>query len=234
DIEAIFDEKLAYANKRLIEEMCKGEQFSIATNGYTEDLPFINEQNLFTYYKSMLQYDDVNFYILGDFNDEKMVKQVEPLFKRLVVKREAIPNKLVTANKEVRKIKEIQQIQQAKLHIGFRTNCTLEDDQYEALLILNGIFRSYPNSKLFQEVREKHSLAYYATSRIESHKGLLIVMAGIESTDSEKAKTIILEQFEAMKNGDFTDEIVAETIQLFMNDIRETLDHPRGVIELLY
>ena len=49
------------------------------------------------------------------------------------------------------------------------------------LQVFNGIFGGFPHSKLFINVREKASLAYYAASRLESHKGLLMVMSGIEN-----------------------------------------------------
>lgn len=234
EIEAITDDKVAFSNKRLIEEMCEKERFSIATNGYVEDLPFLNEHNMYTYYEQMLQDDRVDVYVLGDINPKEMEKKITHLFDQK--KRTSVP--VVTeenvVKKEVKNITEIQQIHQAKLHIGYRTNCTLHDEAYAALLLFNGVFGTYPNSKLFQEVREKESLAYYATSRLESHKGLLIVMAGIEGAMSEKTKTIIFKQLEAMQQGDFTEEIVEETKRLYMNDLRETLDHPRGIVELLY
>src|SRR5699024_7930458 len=82
--------------------------------------------------------------------------------------------------------------------------------------------------------REKHSLAYYATSRIESHKGLLIVLCGIEGANSKQTIDIIQTQLTAMQEGDFTEAELTETQELFMNDLRETFDSAGGMIELLY
>src|SRR5699024_6815826 len=41
-IEAIYDDKVSFANQRLIDHMCEEEKFSIHTNGYTEDLAEID------------------------------------------------------------------------------------------------------------------------------------------------------------------------------------------------
>lgn len=62
------------------------------------------------------------------------------------------------------------------------------------------------NSKLFQNVREKASLAYTAGSNYVRYKSNIFISAGIEIENFEQALTIIREQMEAMKNGDFTEE----------------------------
>ena len=72
-------------------------------------------------------------------------------------------------------------MKQGKLNIGFRSNIFYGDPEYFALQLYNGLFGGFSHSKLFINVREKASLAYYASSRLESHKGLLIVMSGIEN-----------------------------------------------------
>src|SRR5699024_2434976 len=60
------------------------------------------------------------------------------------------------------------------------------------------------------------------------------VFSGIAAKDYEKAKEIIELQMTAMKNGDFTEETLQETKELIVNQLLETMDHPQGIIELLY
>ena len=62
---------------------------------------------------------------------------------------------------------EKMDVTQGKLTIGFRTNVDPDSDDFYALCVANGIFGAGVHSKLFQNVREKNSLAYYAASRIE-------------------------------------------------------------------
>jgi len=47
-------------------------------------------------------------------------------------------------------------------------------------LVYNSILGGGLHSKLFQNVREKAGLAYYAFSRLEKFKGLMVVSCGIE------------------------------------------------------
>ncbi|HLR70865.1 MAG TPA: pitrilysin family protein [Pseudogracilibacillus sp.] len=234
-IESIYDDKMAFANQRLIDHMCQDEQFSIHTNGYEKDLTSINGENLSTYFDTVLASDEMDLYVLGDINVAEMEEQVTNVFTRPKQQLHETPsNNDYVARGNINEITETQRIQQAKLHLGYRTNCTYRDEDYAALQVFNGLYGGFPNSKLFLNVREKHSLAYYAASRIESHKGLLLVFSGIESTDYEKAKAIIDEQFSAMKAGNFTDQEVNETKELIVSELKETLDSPYGIIELLY
>src|SRR5690625_5093977 len=45
-IQSIVDDKMAYANMRLIDEMCKNERFSVHTHGYVDDLESTDAKSL--------------------------------------------------------------------------------------------------------------------------------------------------------------------------------------------
>ena len=60
------------------------------------------------------------------------------------------------------------------------------------------------------------------------------MMSGIDNQNYEKAVTIIKEQLQSMKNGDFTDQEVNQTKAVIRNQFLETIDSARGLIEVLY
>ena len=74
--------------------------------------------------------------------------------------------------------------------MGLRAYVQIRDDAYPAALLYNGILGGYPHSKLFINVREKESLAYYASSRFDGIKGSLMIQTGIEISNKEKAETL--------------------------------------------
>jgi len=192
-------------------------------------------KNVYEYYESMLQEDQLDIYIVGDFEEEMMVDKITSAIDKnentqVINKQEKVKD----SSSPVDVVIEEQDIQQAKLHLGYRTNCVYKDNDYPALQVFNGLFGGFPNSKLFINVREKNSLAYYAASRIESHKGLLLVFSGIAASDYEQAREIIELQMNAMKNGDFTENELTETKDLIENQLLATLDNPQGIVELLY
>ncbi|WP_117169654.1 EF-P 5-aminopentanol modification-associated protein YfmF [Paraliobacillus sediminis] len=233
-INAVVDNKMSYANMRLIDKMCEGEAYSLHVHGYKEDLDGIDEKSLYTCYQQQLLEDQMDIYVLGDLENIDVNKLIPSYFNK---KRSPKLIEIENEQKEQSQPKEIieeQAMQQGKLHLGYRTNITFRDDSYPALQIFNGIFGGFPSSKLFINVREKNSLAYYASSRFESHKGLLFVFSGIDPKDYTKAKGIIVEQMDAMISGDFTDEQIEEAKKLVINQWKETLDHPDGLVEILY
>ncbi|MDF2082290.1 EF-P 5-aminopentanol modification-associated protein YfmF [Bacillus pseudomycoides] len=232
-IEATYDDKMRYANERLIEEMCKVEPYRLSANGQKERVASITNETLYRYYQNVLAEDEMDLYIIGDI-DEDAVDLVGKYFS--IAPRTAKDKNVILhkRNNEEQEIVEKQELKQSKLNIGYRTYITYRDEDYFALQLFNGLFGGFSHSKLFVNVREKNSLAYYAASRFESHKGLLFVMSGIEAKNYEKAVEIIKEQMKAMQNGDFSEEEIHQTKSVIQNQILEAIDTPRGFVEMLY
>ncbi|PFK46155.1 peptidase M16 [Bacillus cereus] len=232
-IEATYDDKMRYANERLIEEMCKVEPYRLSANGQKERVNSITNETLYRYYQKVLAEDEMDLYIIGDVAEDAidLVGKYFSIPPRTVREKNVILHK---RNNEEQEIVEKQELKQSKLNIGYRTFITYRDEDYFALQLFNGLFGGFSHSKLFVNVREKNSLAYYAASRFESHKGLLFVMSGIEAKNYEKAVEIIKEQMKAMQNGDFSEEEIHQTKSVIQNQILEAIDTPRGFVEMLY
>lgn len=235
-IQSVYDDKMRYASQRLIEEMCAEEPYRLQANGRSEQVEGITAQSLYEYYLQMLKNDDIQLYVVGDIEESKVKDFVERYFimdghPEKAAKEIAKHPKL---SKEPREVVESQDVKQGKLNIGYRTNVTFNDDLYYALQVFNGIFGGFSHSKLFINVREKESLAYYVASRVESHKGLLLVMSGIDFSNYDKAVNIIHKQVEAMRQGEYTDAEIAQTKAVIKNQVLETIDTARGMIEVLY
>ncbi|MED1441805.1 pitrilysin family protein [Aeribacillus composti] len=233
-IQAVYDDKMRYANLRLIQEMCKTEPYRLHVNGEKEHIDQISPQQLTDYYTNMLQHDEVDLFVIGDIENEQVADIVRKYFRLTKSNQQARAESVEKKIEKVNEVIEEQDITQGKLNIGYRTHTTYSDYDYYALQVFNGIFGGFPHSKLFLNVREKNSLAYYASSRVESHKGLLMVMSGIEMKNYERALTIIHEQMEAMKKGDFTDKELEQTKAVIKNQLLETIDTPYGMTEVLY
>ena len=100
---------------------------------------------------------------------------------------------------------EQMDISQGKLVIGLDIFSKQENLQSIAL-VYNTILGDGANSMLFQNVREKASLAYSASSKYVKQKGNIFIRCGIEIQNYQKALDIIKEQLENIKKGNFTEE----------------------------
>lgn len=236
-IESIFDDKMRYANMRITEEMCKDEPYGINVWGYEAEIESVTPQELYQQYQESLANDFFDLYVVGDVNSNEIEKIVETNFSlaetpQVIDEQLNLPKTKIIEKEKV--VFEEQDVKQGKLHIGFRTSTTFQSENYFAMQMFNGLFGGFSHSKLFINVREKASLAYYVASRYESHKGLLMVLSGIEFTNYDRAVMIIKDQLKSMQNGDFSDSEVAQTKAVLKNQVLETADAAKGYVELLY
>ena len=108
--------------------------------------------------------------------------------------------------------------------MGLRTGIGYDHKLYPASLMYNGILGGYPHSKLFINVREKESLAYYAASRLDGHKGICTIQSGIEFANYDKAVEIIKAQLESMKAGQLSELEINQTKAMISGHLRELQD----------
>ena len=207
-IDGKIDSKARYALDRCIEEMYKNEPFGLYKFGYVEDLKDINEKNLYEYYLELIKTCKIDIYISGivDENIHNIIKQNENIEKLEERKPDFKEFELVKKeNEEAKEIQESMEVTQGKLIIGLDVNILDKDARYK-IMIYNSLLGGSANSKLFQNVREKASLAYTASSSYYRFKNNIFINCGIDIPNYQKALEIIKKQIEYMKNGDFTDE----------------------------
>ena len=234
-IKSLQDDKIRYAAKRLTEEMCKNEPYALHAYGRLSDIETIDASILYTYYQDVLRHCPIDLYLVGEVDFDATMELLEQQFFARLPKGERKPRNRVTVapnehNEQV--VIDRLDVKQGKLNIGCRTHTTIEDEAYPALLLYNGILGGFAHSKLFMNVREKASLAYYCSSRIESHKGLLSIQSGIEIRHYEQALSIIKEQLKEMQEGKISDQELDKTKATLINQFRERLDSAYGLIDL--
>ncbi len=233
-IQSINDDKMRYSSYRLIQEMCKEEPYALHVNGELDQVDSITAENLYEYFKQSFAQDELDLYVVGSVDAAQVEAAANKLFHFEARQPLESEKNTVVRNSQEKVVKEEQDVKQGKLNIGYRTNIKYGDEDYYALQVFNGIFGGFSHSKLFHHVREKNSLAYYVASRLESHKGLMMVMSGIESENYQLAVDIIHEQLQEMRRGVFSDEEIDQTKAVINNQMLETLDTSRGIVEVLY
>ncbi|MDR6722258.1 putative Zn-dependent peptidase [Paenibacillus amylolyticus] len=224
-LESIVNDKMRYAAERSIEEMCKHEPYRLHPLGERKDLSTIEPQGLTNSYQSWLQDASMDLYVVGDTTLEEVENLVQRHFNvERVTSADYHAQEAYVGDNEVNTVVERMSVSQGKLNMGLRTSITYRDPEYASALLYNGILGGYPHSKLFVNVREKESLAYYASSRYDGHKGIATIQSGIEIPNYEKAVTIIKQQLEEMKSGAITDLEMSQTKAMIRNLLKEMQD----------
>lgn len=230
-IQAKIDNKATYAYNRCIEEMYKNEPYGLYKYGYIEDLDKINAQDLYDYYTELIKEVKIDIFVSGDMNEDVISELKESITSRNLNERNANyninkENEIKEKIDEPKTVTESMQITQGKLILGLDVLENKKETKY-ATSVYNVILGGSSNSKMFQNVREKASLAYSAGSNYLRQKDNVFIKCGIDIPNYEKALEIIKEQLEQMKNGDFNDEDInnAQTlIEASVGSVPESQD----------
>lgn len=230
-IESIYNDKFSYSVARCFQEMCKDENFSIFKYGSIDDLDSIDHKNLYNYYQDCLQSNPIDIFVLGKVDVDDVFCKVKEMFDfdRKCIKQPDTGFLTKKISKE-KLVEEHQDVNQGKLSLGFRTNTRYGDDDYYPLVVCNGILGGGPHSKLFQNVREKASLAYYVFSTLEKTKGLMLVSSGIEFKDRDRALDIIKKQLDDIRLGKISDYEFDSTVKSLIHSLKEAADSPSRTI----
>ena len=221
------DNKRQYAYDRCIEEMYMDDPYGIYKYGYLEEVDDITPESLAQGYEELINRAKIDIFVSGDQVQKlEEVAKNHPLIQALnprkpdfclnqVIREEKIEFKL-----EPKKVvQEIMQVNQGNLILGLDVGVETEEEK-EIANLYNAILGGGANSKLFQNVREKESLAYTAGSNYTKQKAAIFVRCGIEMENYEKAVAIIMQQLEDMQCGVFSEEDVESAKELMKANIR--------------
>lgn len=226
-IEAKIDNKDRYAFDRCVEEMYKNKIYGLYKYGYVEDLSKIDGQNLYEHYKKIINTAKIDIFVSGDINEDEVLstvkknENVQKLQSRTDIHIINAEKSSDFNNEKPKVIEEKMDVTQGKLVIGTDVKLDEEDSKYK-ISLYNVILGEGATSKLFQNVRERESLAYTARSNYVKPKNNIYIRCGIEIQNYEKAVNVIKEQLEAMRNGDFTEEDIENAKKYMIAGLRTT------------
>lgn len=230
-IENIINDKRIYANYRCQEELARGDRFEIPRLGYVEDMKAMTREELYEYYKEIIVSSPIDIYVCGETDIREVEKEIRGAIAGFEFKKAEMPTSTVIRRKApVNNIKERLNVTQGKLAMGFLTDVRSTDNEYFALVVANAVFGGGAQSKLFNNVREKLSLAYYAGSFIDRYKGFLMVNAGIEFENFEKAYKEVMAQLDDMKSGKITDHELESSKGFIINSLNSYYDDQHALI----
>ncbi|GFH41029.1 EF-P 5-aminopentanol modification-associated protein YfmF [Lactococcus insecticola] len=190
-------------------------------------------QSVFDYYRKMLLTDTIDIMVLGDFTASDEAR-IEAHFAEMPFTDRAPLTDIFyqqAASNVVREKTEQEDVNQSILQLAYHQPVRYGDADYLALQVLNGVLGGFSHSKLFTNVREKESLAYYANSRFDSFTGFLKISAGIDASNRSKALSIIRDQVRAISTGDISDEELRQTKDMLRNNYFLAQDSPSNLIE---
>lgn len=226
-IESGMNDKRTYASEKMLSLLCGEDGYGVPRLGKVENVEAITPQSLYAHYQALLKTSRVELFYCGG---EKLQTVADMLKAALAPLGTETPVAVSTppfqSEKEPRYGEEVMEVSQGKLSMGFSTGCTAKDPGFPALMVLNACYGAGMTSKLFQNVREKLSLCYYASSGIHGAKGLMTVSSGIETANFEVAKAEILAQLEACRRGEISEAELENGKKAILTSLQTIPDSP--------
>lgn len=228
EIRGMVNDKRRYSIDRLVKHMCDGEPYATSRLGSQEEAERINASNLTKYYREILETATIEIFYCGSAEAQRVEFALRNALKTLP---RTEPDydmgtdiRMNSVEAEPRYFVEELDVTQGKLALGFRLGEVMNEPNYAEIKLFNYIYGGSVNSKLFLNVREKLSLAYYASSIIEENKGIMLISSGIEFSKYTEAKEEILAQLEEIREGKVDSVEFSNARKEAMSDMRAVCD----------
>ncbi|MEJ7540910.1 EF-P 5-aminopentanol modification-associated protein YfmF [Staphylococcus intermedius] len=232
---AIEDNKSQIAYLRLLRHMFGEHPYSYMAAGDLGEIDSITATDLYHTYRSMLDNDYCSVYVVGNVEEAATIQHIQSEFNIQPFTYQVTQfGQHIQHDAPVNEVIEQDNVDQAKLNMGFRFPTQYGDKDFYALLVFNMMFGGDPSSVLFNEVREQKSLAYSIHSQIDGKNGFLFVMSGVSAKDYELAKVTIIEAFNRFKAGEFSDDKMELAKKIILSGRKESKDRPKNMIEMMH
>ncbi|MGO1315269.1 EF-P 5-aminopentanol modification-associated protein YfmF [Staphylococcus xylosus] len=233
-LNAMIDNKSQISFLNLLKYMLGEQPYRHLATGQVEYIADITPENLYHTYQSMLQNDYCAVYVVGNVDEQQVKSQIQTYFNINPFSFElSQPNPIGQDHNTPQVIIETDDVDQAKLNMGFTLPAKYGDSEYFAMIVFNVMFGGDPSSVLFNEVREKQSLAYSIHSQIDAKNGFLFVLSGVSTDKYEIAKETIVSEFEKFQQGDFEEEKLALAKKVILSQRQESYDRAKSIIEIM-
>ena len=227
-IMAEINDKAIYAMQRCSEEMCRGESFALSVLGTLDGVDEVTAQNLKEHYENIIASSVIDIYVCGECDISAVSEKIKYRAQTSAFRKTELPkSEIIGVGGDVRKVTDRMDVAQGKLSMGFKTGIKPDSSEYTALMVFNSIYGGGVHSKLFNNVREKLSLCYYASSSLVKNKGIMFVNAGIEFENFDKAYNEILAQLENIRNGEISELEFSSAVRSIQNDLEAHKDSQR-------
>ena len=225
------DEPEQYALLRAREIYGAEQPLAVPPYGAEKIIKKAKNNEVYKWYIKLLEEAAMEVFAVGEINVEEekaLAKFVRSLgHDRPTALPDFCYHKPFFAYNEVR---EEAQVDQSQVLVMYNGAVNIGDDDYFKLAVGCVLFGQLPTSLLFQEVREKHSLAYSVYSRLLRYEGGMMVATGVARKNIAKTVKLINKLFARMRKGDFSEELLKTATDLLINSQLTYFDEPGGYI----
>ncbi len=183
-------------------------------------------------YLSMVNNDSLNIIVVSDVSEPIIIEVFNKHFKEH--NSDSFETSYLVDNNSEKIIVEEKSIPSPYYSIIYNTHTLNVDKDYWSLQLMCMVLGQMPSSFLFQEVREKRSLAYSVRSMVAAYDGVMVITGGVRAGHTDEAIEISLAQVKRVQDNEVSEDLFKSAQVMLKNSIRQTDDNSRRIIDSEY
>ena len=234
------DDKIYYGLVKMEEMMFENEVAGTYIYGDEDVVRNTTNEELVKSYYNLLNNSSIQVLVTGNISSYVNIEDMfDKVFGNKIKSKLEVKDLIVDKNTDTSKIEKVRttteeiDFNQSVLSLGYKIISKNPDDYYR-LTLYNAILGGTPSSKLFQNVREKNSLAYITVSRYFRFKNIIVVTCAISRNNYAKSLEVISKQIEDIKNGNITDEEFESAKQSILFNLANWKDSKTSIAKIYY
>lgn len=221
-----------YATLRAFEIAGENQPLSISSGGTYEEIENIQLKDMLNFHQSVIKEAMAVLLVVGHFDQNRATTSINSHFKSHPV----IDSSLFTyklSKKEHQHVSEVLPISQASLIKIYSSQINIQSPNYEAYRLGTIILGQLPTSYLFQEVREKHSLAYSVGATTIGFDGVLLMNTQLANQNISLANQLMDEQLNKIKTGNISEALLDGAKLMIHNSLLTVQDDETLILHQL-
>ncbi len=220
-------EKAYYNSVKLISDDLP---VKINPKGNKKDLKSINVTDSYLYYKDEIKNSKVIIFVTGNI-DDNILNSIDDNVKNNIYKNDYD----IKINYDVSNVKEVKEkidktkFNQSILYEIYKIPNITKKEREVVLPLFNNLLGG-SSSRLFKNIREKNSLAYYAYSGFMKSFGIIYMYAGINYNNYEKTKKLMIDILNDMKNGNISSEEINDSKESLLSALSKNEDNIYSIV----
>ena len=225
-IEKRKENQRSYAEERMLKHLDSEKPYTFDKDLYV--LSKITRKSLYEYYQDMINNSEVSLIVAGNVEDESVFNDIINKIKNSIT----FNDNLYISNDDIKTdYSEVQEEGFGIQNVLYLVCYLKKMSEYELNYVMplyRIIIGGSGNSRLFDSVREKNSLAYYCFARLEKDDNLLEIITGIEKENYQRTVKIIKEELKKMDK--ITDEELNTAKKELISSLLESMDYIDNIV----
>lgn len=232
DIKSLYEQPSKLAIKNALKNFDENSISSIDINGTIDSITTISSTSIYKTYLDILKHDYVDIYVIGDFDENKIVDEIVKNAQFNTIKKHElsleVKNKTRSKNQLVKEKSSF--LQSHIVYIYNINNLNDYERKYVFNLYNNILGGSALESKLYQKLRGENSLCYGISSIYQKYDNLLIIYTSVDPNNVNKAQKLIEQTINEMINN-ITEDDLNIAKDAIISSINMSLDMPGRIID---